>query len=242
MAYRSSQPDLAYGSRPVPTQRWDAERFANEGQSREISRYEERDRVEYRDELPMRSRRQSVAMERETEREREREYYRSPSPPPMRRPMRPGMGLRRQSSLDTFDRKPTYPRYMEREEYGPPALRGSGRGYMQKEYERVEIDGPPRYYQDPMPERIREREIVRTRRRSRSSSSSSSDDSVSTRTTARKEFPKRGRTRMPAKLVSERAIIELGYPFEKEVSWLILLAVGRPTNFSRAQSLLSTKL
>lgn len=217
-AYRSSQPDLSYTSRSGPgPQRWDAERFVNERDVRagEMTRYEERD-YSYNDSLPIRSRRQSVAMEREVEREREREYYRSPSPPPLRRPMRPGMGLRRQSSLDTFDRRPTAPRYIERDEL----VKRPRRGYVEKEYERIEVDGPERaYYQEPFPERVREREIVRTRRRSRSSSSSSSSSasSVSSRST-RKNFPKRGRTRMPAKLVSKRAIIELGYPFEEEVS------------------------
>ena len=31
------------------------------------------------------------------------------------------------------------------------------------------------------------------------------------------EFPKKGKTRMPARLVSKKAIIDLGYPFEEEV-------------------------
>jgi hypothetical protein len=35
--------------------------------------------------------------------------------------------------------------------------------------------------------------------------------------TVRSEFPKKGKTRMPARLVSKRAIIDLGYPFEEEV-------------------------
>ena len=225
------------------------------------SRYDDdviRDRDSYREEIniPIRSRKPSMQMEREREEVRERQYYKSPSPPPLRRgAARPGM-LRRQSSLDTFDRKPTFPRYVERDEYGPPALRRDfrrdpidtvplptsrrigppgGSRYIEKEYERVEVDGPDRAYYPPQPERVREREIIRTRRRSRSrssrsssSSSSSSADSRTTRSTNRTNKPKRGRTRMPAKLVSKRAIIELGYPFEEEGQIIIIQrALGR---------------
>jgi hypothetical protein len=212
---------------PPRVERWDKERFAA---SRDVSsrgserdRFEERDtrvttigrgsrirdhsmdeiydrrtppredyvreRVHYEDgpdthfgkDFPIRTRprRQSITFEKE----KEREYYRSPSPPaPPRKVTRPGM-LRRQSSLDTYDRKPL-PRYYEREEYGP------------------------------LPGRVREREIIRRRRRSRSSSSRSSDSTVATR-----EFPKKGKTRMPAKLVNKRAIIDLGYSYEDEVSF-----------------------
>lgn len=53
--------------------------------------------------------------------------------------------------------------------------------------------------------------------RSDSISSSSSSDRGTVRS-VRSEFPKRGKTRMPARLVSKRAIIDLGYPFEEEVS------------------------
>jgi len=31
------------------------------------------------------------------------------------------------------------------------------------------------------------------------------------------EYPKAGKTRIPARLVSKKAIIELGYPYEEEV-------------------------
>ncbi|KFY13310.1 hypothetical protein V492_03359, partial [Pseudogymnoascus sp. VKM F-4246] len=88
-------------------------------------------------------------VERETE--REREYYRSPSPPPVRarrpaRAARPTM-LRRQSSLDTFDRKPALPRYMQqpREEAGPIARRERERDPRDFEDERTVY--PERYVQ-----------------------------------------------------------------------------------------------
>jgi hypothetical protein len=44
--------------------------------------------------------------------------------------------------------------------------------------------------------------------------SSEDDESVET------EYSKRGKTRMPARLVDKRAIIDLGYPFSEEVSYL----------------------
>lgn len=84
------------------------------------------------------------------------------------------------------------------------------------------------------PERVREREVVRRRRRSRSRDSIQSrsrrgssigSSSSSDRGTVRSEFPKRGKTRIPARLVSKKAIIDLGYPFEEEVSLQTLIAI-----------------
>jgi hypothetical protein len=49
------------------------------------------------------------------------------------------------------------------------------------------------------------------RSRSRSSYSSSGEGTVQS------QFPKKGKTRIPARIVSKRAIIDLGYPFEEEV-------------------------
>jgi len=177
--------------------------------------------------------------------EKEREYY-NPSPP-RRQAARPGL-LRRQSSLDTFDRRPLA-RFSEREEYGPPARYDPRpppltpiplprtralpppRRYAERDYEEIRVAEPDFYGDDEyrgFPERVREREVIRRRRRSRSrdresrvshsvrsSSSSSSASSVSE--VIRNEFPKKGKTRMPARLVSKRAIIDLGYPFEEEV-------------------------
>lgn len=191
------------------------------------------------------------------EKEREREIIRDDPPP-----ARPAF-LRRQSSLDTFDRQPMT-RYVERdirarEEYGPPARyredvrpaplipvplpRSRGlpppRRYAERDYyDEIEI-AEPDYYGDESyrryPERIREREIIRTKRRSRSRSreskshrgtasvrsssvaSSSSSSDGETTVSVKSEFPKKGKTRMPARLVSKKAIIDLGYPFEEEV-------------------------
>ncbi|EHA51247.1 hypothetical protein MCOR27_007360 [Pyricularia oryzae] len=171
---------------------------------------------------------------------------------------RPTM-VRRQSSLDTFDR---FPRgYHEREEYGPPARREDYRPqpYMPIPLPRTRALPPPRRYEhydeikvsDPdyygdeeyrnYPERMHEREMVRMRRRDRSrersrarsrrsssrssSTSSSSNSSVTTTktaTTVKSEYPKKGKTRIPSRLVSKRAIIDLGYPYEEEGNTIII--------------------
>jgi hypothetical protein len=230
----------------------------------------ERRRIVYDDEPPPPRRRRSPSGMRrrpsppgsEVERSRvtiEKERYRSPSPAPPRRPARL---VRRQSSLDTFDRPK---RYWEREEYGPPARREEygpparrddyqvppyvdiplprskalppPRMYTEREYyDEIQVSDPHRYGDEDFhthgPERVREKETIRTRRRSRSrdsrvtsrrgrsrsSSSSSSSSSGGTTLTKRSEYPKKGKTRIPARLVSKRALIDLGYPYVEEVS------------------------
>lgn len=229
----------------------------------EEDRYERRDY--YEDDRgynrPARDRGLSVTIEKE----REREY----EPEPPRRSNRPAF-LRRQSSLDTFDRKPLT-RFVEREEYGPPAryrpevrppplvpltpiplpksrgLPPPRRYEREREYyDEIEIAEPDFYGDDRyrgIPERVREREIIRKKRRSRSresrashsvrssvrsSSISSSSSSDTTAISVRSEFPKKGKTRMPARLVSKKAIIDLGYPFEEEGETIIIQkALGR---------------
>ncbi|RFU36232.1 hypothetical protein B7463_g1, partial [Scytalidium lignicola] len=185
----------------------------------------------------------------------EKERFRSPSPPPRRGPYpRPGL-IRRQSSLDTFDRQPItrFMRERDEERYGPPARRdemrppplnpvrlprerrelGPVRRYEERDYEEIKISDPDYYGDDnyrPYPERVREKEVIKTRSRSRrrSVSSSSSSDSEVTTKSVKSEFPKRGKTRMPAKLVSKKAIIDLGYPFEEEGNTIIIQkALGR---------------
>ncbi len=180
--------------------------------------------------------------------------YRTSSPP-----RRPGMLLRRQSSLDTFDRRPLH-RFEEKEEYGPPARRAGYRPepytpiplprsralpppriYAERDtYDEIRIAEPDRYGNEeyhPYPERLHEREIARLKqhrggsrtsksRRSNSprsssrtstSSSSSSSSSGGTAITVKSEYPKKGKTRIPARLVSTRALLELRYPFIQEV-------------------------
>ncbi|KAH8202019.1 hypothetical protein TruAng_003774 [Truncatella angustata] len=207
-------------------------------------------------------------LKREAFYEREREYR---SPSPVRRPT---TLLRRQSSLDTFDRRPA-PKFYEREEYGPPARRADYRPereyrpepyqpiplprsralppprvYAERDTEEIRVAEPDRFGDDEFhayPERIREREVTRTRRRrdrsgsrssrtsrahthrsshrsvtSRSSSTSSSSSSGGTTVTVKSEYPKKGKTRIPARLVSQRALIDLGYPYEEEGNTIIV--------------------
>ncbi|KAH8598908.1 hypothetical protein B0O99DRAFT_30176 [Bisporella sp. PMI_857] len=244
-------------------------RYDDRGPARyEEDRYEKKvyydDEPRFERELPRRNRGESTNITIE----KEREYF-SPSPPRRAPTGRPTL-LRRQSSLDTFDRKPLT-RFSDREEYGPPAryrpeepklpplvpiplprTRQLGpppsRRYEEKDYyEEIRV-AEPDYYGDEdfrgYPERIREREIVRSRRRSRSRSRSRDRQSRATRSvrsdssssrgtsvsgvTARSEFPKKGKTRMPARLVSKQAIIDLGYPFVEEGDIIIIQkALGR---------------
>ena len=228
----------------------------------EEDKYERR---EYYDE-PRMERERPIGRDRDLsvtiEKDRERDYYQSPSSPRRASVARPGL-LRRQSSLDTFDRKPVT-RLLEREEYGPPARYREREVYQDelyrndarlppltpiplprtralppprryaerdfREYEEIKIAEPDFYGDEDyrgFPERVREREIIRRRRRSRSKENHSArgstrSDSVSSSSssdteTVRSEFPKKGKTRMPARLVSKKAIIDLGYPFEEEV-------------------------
>jgi hypothetical protein len=193
------------------------------------------------------------------EKDRTREVVREVSPAPMRRPT----VVRRQSSLDTFDRRPMH--FFEREErYGPPARREDvvyrhepyvpiplartralpppPRRVDDRHYDEIRIADPTVYGDEefrPYPERVREREVVRTERRERrarspdsvtsrtytrtsrsssvSSRSSSRSRSTTTTATATATYPRKGKTRMPSRMVSKRALIDLGYPFMEEV-------------------------
>jgi hypothetical protein len=273
--YRSTVGDLPR------TERWDRDRFYHEQDRDKL--FEEDDHVytrrasdrrsgRFEDDVVVRERRvlyddepryrrpssPSVSeIDRRVVIERERGYARSPSPT-MRRP--PTL-LRRQSSLDTFDRKPA--RFYERGEYDPPARRDELRSpprspvlplprsrglppprvYAERDYyDEIRVSDPDRYGDDGFrtyPERIREKEVIHTRRRNhspgsktshtrstRSSSRSSSSDSSSSRssrgTTVKSEYPKKGKTRIPARLVSTRALIDLNYEFTVEGNVIVV--------------------
>ncbi|KAH7072440.1 hypothetical protein FB567DRAFT_538166 [Paraphoma chrysanthemicola] len=156
------------------------------------------------------------------------------------RPARPQY-IRRQSSLDTFDRRPL-PRYgdverIEREqvhEYRLPAnvpiplpLRERRRSPPRRfrdedDFEEIRYDERDRRGREE--EAYREVEVHREKSRVRRSKSvakstrSSSISSFEEIQPARATFGKKGRTRMPKRLVKKQAVIELGYPFEEEVS------------------------
>ena len=208
-------------------------------------------------------------------RERERDFY-----PREASPSRPSF-LRRQSSLDTFDRRPVRP-FHQREEYPPPARREDiyrdeyrddyrappyadiplpktktkaiAPPSRYEDYEDIKVAEPDYYGDDnfrPYPDRVREREFVRERRDERHNDRTSPTRSARTRshrasspssmtttsrtsssssdggTTVKDEYPKKGRTRIPARLVSKRAIIDIGYPFTEEVRWAPRLLTSR---------------
>ena len=173
------------------------------------------------------------------------ERRRSALPPP-----RPGL-LRRQSSLDTFDRRPL-PKY-DREDYRLPAnieiplprRRSPPRRVREEEFEEIRYrDHEPQDYRDV--EILREREIHRTGRaksiakstrsdarsvttaRSESSDSSFEQISRASSPSPERKVGKKGKTRMPKRLVKKQAVIELGYPFEEEVgqSHVVLYRFG----------------
>lgn len=158
-----------------------------------------------------------------------------------RRPARPQY-IRRQSSLDTFDRRPL-PRYgdKERDEWRPPAnvpiplpirqQRRSPPRYHEEEYEEerfVERDRPGR--RDKV-EEYREVEVHRAKSRRRRSPShsvarsvarSSSTSSFEEIKLARADWGKKGKTRLPKRLCRVQAVTELGYPYVEEEDFIVI--------------------
>ena len=144
-------------------------------------------------------------------------------PSPRRGPPRPGL-LRRQSSLDTFDRKPL-PRYGERIRESPETIvipthgrRRSSPRFVERDFEEFPSREPERHREEDI-RAFREREISTVRRRR----ADSAVELVEKETfeieeeEPEKPYPRKGKTKMPARLANKRAIIELGYPFEEEV-------------------------
>lgn len=212
------------------TTRWDADRFSREREGRrrgpalaerprpvvEDERFEfrlregdrfgppaRRPEAYYEEEDFVRPAGQLVAYDRRHE---------SPPPP------RPGL-LRRQSSLDTFDRIPTrkLDEYYSRE-YAPKAapLRPPRRRSPRRErdyYEEIHI-AEPDYYGDE-----EYRDFFERDRRPRHRSGSRLDprfDEIAEEVEIEKPYPRKGKTRIPRQLVHTRAVIELGYPFREE--------------------------
>ena len=153
----------------------------------------------------------------------EREFA---SPPP-RPGGRPGF-MRRQSSLDTFDRKPL-PRYGDRIIQPPPPApevitipasrtRRESPRYMERQFEDIRI-AEPDFYGDEEFRGYRERERSTIRRRRAESDAFEFKEEREEFVEEEEPFPRKGKTRMPRRLVNKRAVIEMGYPFEEEV-WL----------------------
>lgn len=126
--------------------------------------------------------------------------------------------VRRQSSLDTFDRVPR--RKLESLDLRdrapvprappPPRFHASPPGrYREREvYEDIRI-AEPDYYGDEEFRDIRERDTME--RRGRRSSS------AARRRHEEKPYPRKGKTRIPRKWVHNRVILDLGYPYKEEV-------------------------
>ena len=134
-----------------------------------------------------------------------------------RAPPRPGI-IRRQSSLDTFDRKPLPKFSREPPEIiqmpGPGRRRRSPPRY-ERDFEDIRI-AEPDYYGDEEFRGWKEREVIIDRRRRGGEAEFEERETVEYQ--EEEPFPRRGKTKMPGRLVNKRAIIELGYPFEEEVS------------------------
>ena len=155
------------------------------------------------------------------ERRRESIVDRGYGPPSMRTPPRPGL-LRRQSSLDTFDRKPL-PRYPPRPREPPETIvipsrlrRRSPPRFVERDFEEIRV-AEPDFYGDDEYRGYREREVSTVRRRRAESEVRERDVYEEREEIVEREFPRRGKTRMPMRLVNRRAVIELGYPYEEEV-------------------------
>ena len=134
-----------------------------------------------------------------------------------RNPPRPGI-IRRQSSLDTFDRRPLpkYPREPPEIIAIPaPGRRRRSPPRYERDFEEIRI-AEPDYYGDEEFRGYKEREVSTVRRRR--GAELEFEDRENFEVEEEEPFPRKGKTRMPAKLVNKRAIIELGYPFEEEVS------------------------
>ena len=157
-------------------------------------------------------------------------------------PPRPGI-LRRQSSLDTFDRKPVRRYddfeerdiiYKERDVYRsppprievpvaprPPSPRRYGRP---SRFETDEIRvAEPDFYGDNEFRAYKEREWTTMRRRRGSSGSRERargperEEVIEEVQEVEKPFPRRGKTRMPRRLVHTKVLFDLGYPYYEEV-------------------------
>ncbi|KAL1969885.1 hypothetical protein VTN77DRAFT_7394 [Rasamsonia byssochlamydoides] len=131
--------------------------------------------------------------------------------------------VRRQSSLDTFDRIPA-----RRIEHSPPiaGVRRPPRRpatpvrYAEHDvYEDIGI-AEPDYYGDEEYRNFEERE--RVRRPMRPSNEGVVRERIVEEKIVEKTYPRKGKTRMPKRLVNTRAIIELGYPFVEEDDVIVI--------------------
>lgn len=137
-----------------------------------------------------------------------------------RRP--PGMPalIRRQSSLDTFDRKPMR-RLREPPETivipTPSRRRRSPPRYVERLYDEEIRIAEPEYFGDEEFRAYKEREVVRRRKAGGEVGYRETEETFEVEQEVEQPYPRKGKTKMPKRLVNRRAIIELGYAFEEEV-------------------------
>lgn len=152
-------------------------------------------------------------------------------------PPRPRM-LRRQSSVDRieFDRRNTKRYYDDGYQPPPPAPReGRSSRYDIRIYDDVKIQDPE-YYGDEGFREYREREWTRSRTRNDSPSPGRrapteivdarlpvEEEIIEKKTVIEKPYPRRGKTRMPKRLVHTKVLFDLGYPFYEEDEKTILI-------------------
>ncbi|EXJ80634.1 hypothetical protein A1O3_06918 [Capronia epimyces CBS 606.96] len=247
-----SESSLPY--RDPPPQRWDTDRFAREREIRAppvidqrppYADYPPRRAPVYEDERYYEEERYGPRGTTERRYFEETDYYDPRSqrgqlvpyaperPARPEAPPRPGL-LRRQSSLDTFDRQPAR-RYRDYEDsYRPqrvppareliPIPAPSPKRYPRYDgpsYDDVRVQDPDLYGDDGFRE-YREREWVSRRRRNSSPSPERRSvreeffEEVKEDTKEVKPYPRRGKTRMPKRLVHTKVLYDLGYPYYEE--------------------------
>ncbi|KIX02198.1 uncharacterized protein Z518_08137 [Rhinocladiella mackenziei CBS 650.93] len=155
-------------------------------------------------------------------------------------PPRPGI-IRRQSSLDTFDRQPArrfndyddmyrpqrVPPPRELIPVRPPSPRRYPR-YDDRYYDDIRVQDPD-YYGDDGFREYREREWVSRRRRNSSPSPERRTvrgefvEEVKEEIKEEKPYPRRGKTRMPKRLVHTKVLFDLGYPYYEEDERTIII-------------------
>lgn len=251
---RYSDGNLAYRD-PLP-QRWDTDRFVREREIRAPPVIDQR--PPYADYPPRRT--PAFEEQRYYEEDRygprgttERRYfeeadyydpraqrgqlvpYAPERPARPEAPPRPGI-IRRQSSLDTFDRQPArrlhdYDDAYRTQRVPPPRELIPARApspkryprYDERYYDDIRVQDPD-YYGDDGFREYREREWVSRKRRNSSPSPSRrtvKEEIVEERKEEiieEKPYPRRGKTRMPKRLVHTKVLFDLGYPFYEEVS------------------------
>ena len=151
-----------------------------------------------------------------------------PAAPPRPRPRM----MRRQSSVDRieFDRRTYYD-----DEYRPPPpprpREAKSSRYDIRIYDDVKVQDQEQYGDDTGFREYREREWTRSRTRNDSPSPNRrapteivtapgfEEEIIETKTVSvEKPYPRRGKTRMPKRLVHTKVLFDLGYPFYEEVS------------------------